>query len=179
MTFVGAPIALAAMALVAYHLRRLIKFGTSDRWRLIPLVLLVYSLLFSADCAIGRVCLGLPAGPEASRYVTLMIPAFLALYFGMISLPRGTMRTVAVCIFAMSLVPTSIFLSGEVFWYARVKTTWSECYLRNANIQYCDQVAGFSIYPMWGPERALLQWKLDYLKEHQLNFFADPADKHH
>jgi hypothetical protein len=36
-----------------------------------------------------RVCLGLPSTAQSSRYATLLIPAFLAMYFSLLSLRPG------------------------------------------------------------------------------------------
>jgi hypothetical protein len=176
-TAVGLPIASVAICLAAFHLQRLLKGRPSADPHGISLVLLGYSLLFAVNCAIGRVCIGLPVAAQASRYATLMIPAFLAFYFWLISLPKGSWRSAALIIFLISLVPGSLYTSGSVKWYAGVKTIWSECYLQNEDIQYCDQVAGFQIYPSSGPARPALQQKLDYLKQHHLSFFADEEKK--
>lgn len=165
-TAVGVPLALMAIALTFFHLQSLFRRRPSPEPHWISLVLLGYSLLFAVDCAIGRVCLGLPVAAQASRYVTLMIPAFLAGYFWLVSLPKSTWRSAALIVFVISLVPVSLHISEEVHWYARVKTTWSKCYLQNENIQYCEQVAGFQIYPSQGPVRPALGQRLDYLKQH-------------
>jgi len=129
-------------------------------------------LLFSIDCAVGRVCLGLPAAAQASRYVTLMIPAFLAVYFWLVSFPRGTTRTVALGIFVILLLHASSNKPALLRWYAVTKKAWSECYLRSQNIQYCDQVSGAPLYPASGIGYASFEPKLQFLKQHRLNFFS-------
>lgn len=172
-TVVGAPIALAAVALTGIYLRRLLADGAAACGQLIPPVLLSYSLLFAANCAIGRVCLGLPLGAQAARYVTLMIPAFLAMYFWLVSLAPGIKRTAVLVIFAVSIAPLSLHKSQQFVWYAGIKHYWSRCYLRNENIQYCNWAVGIPLYPDKGFGRAAFEQRLDFLKQQHLNFFAD------
>lgn len=170
-TLVGIPITLAAITLAAFHLSRLLKSGSAADQHWISLVLLSYSLLFSIDCAIGRVCLGLPKAAQSSRYVTHMIPAFLAMYFWVVSLSPGKQRKLVSIVFVILLVPAALLTPHGARRYADYKRTWSQCYLHTNNIQYCDRVTGFSIYPEYGPERSELAEKLEFLRQHKLSFF--------
>jgi hypothetical protein len=173
-TIVGVPVALAALALAGYRLVHLLRHETEPGMHWVSLVLLNYTLLFSIDCAIGRVCLGIPAAAQAARYVSLMIPAFLAIYFWLVSFRHGTTRTVALVIFVIVFLHASSSKPGLLRWYAVTKTAWSECYLRNENIPYCDQVSGVPLYPASGIGYASFESKLQFLKQHRLNFFSGP-----
>jgi hypothetical protein len=168
---VGIPIAIAAMSLAGFHFSRGLTHNSAATPHWIPLVLLSYSLLFSADCAIGRVCLGLPKAAQSSRYVTLMIPAFLAMYFWIVSLSASIRRTAVSLLFIVLLMPAALLTPRGARRSTDTKQAWSECYLRNHNIEYCDQIAGFSIYPENGPNRSALTRKLEFLQERNLNFF--------
>src|SRR6185436_10351155 len=76
-------IGLFALLIVALlvHLRRvLVAKSQHHRASLVIVILLGYGLLFAASTAMGRAAMGLN-GSQSSRFVTLMIPAFLGLYF--------------------------------------------------------------------------------------------------
>lgn len=171
MTIFGMPLMLGALALALFHLSQLAsrKPETSSHW--ISLALLSYSLLFAFDSAVGRVCLGL-ASAQASRYVSLMIPAFVAIYFWLVSLAPGTKRTAGLATFIVCIIPGSLYASHQVHWYPRTKMLWAECYLHGANIEQCDAMTGFALYP-GGAGRQDFKEKLEYLKQHKLSFFAD------
>jgi hypothetical protein len=171
MTTFGTAILLGVVALALFHLSGLVsrKAEKSSHW--VSLVLLSYSLLFAFDSAVGRVCLGL-ASAQASRYVSLMIPAFVAVYFWLASLAPATKRTAGLVAFILCIIPGSLYASHQVHWFPRTKMLWAECYLHDANIEKCDAVAGFALYP-GGAGRQDFKEKLEYLKQHKLSFFAD------
>ena len=176
-TMVGAPFVLAAIILTGIYLWRLFVDGNAAGRQLVPAVLLSFSLLFAANCAIGRVCLGLPLGAQSARYVTLMIPAFLAIYFWLFSLAPGIKRTVALVIFTVAIAPMSLYQSEQFVWYAGIKHYWSKCYLEHESIQYCNSAVGIPLYPDIGSGRAAFESRLDFLEQQHLNFFANSDEK--
>jgi hypothetical protein len=121
----------------------------------------------------------------ASRYVTLLIPAFLAIYFYLLSRSWGGKRNFVLALFVLLLVPAAVRKPWEdIRLYSNGKRDWANCYVRRENIQYCDQSANFSVHPK--PEQIAdfghgsdlkLQEKLDYLKLHRLNLFYQPPSK--
>ena len=134
-----------------------------------------FSLLFAASAAVGRLCLG-PYAAFTSRYCTLLIPAFLAIYFYLLSKSWRGMRNLILVLWVILLLPAAIFLPRmNIHWFADGKRNWANCYVRTENIRYCDQSTNFVIYPH--PEQTGLQQKLDYLEQHRLNLFAEPAPK--
>ncbi len=135
-------------------------------------ILLGYSLLFAANTAIGRVCLGLPAPAQSSRYATLLIPAFLAIYFYLLTVQSKKLRGVALILFVVVLIPGHVRLAPRATRFAEGKRAWAACYKRTEDIGACDSATAFKIYPF--PERTRLKQKLDYLKENKLNLFAEP-----
>jgi hypothetical protein len=182
-TVLGVAILLAAVGIFAWHLLHLLKDAGSGA-HLVGVVLLGYCLLFSANASIGRICLGMQAA-FASRYVTLLIPAFLAIYFYLLSRSWGGKRNFVLALFVLLLVPAAVRKPWEdIRLYSNGKRDWANCYVRRENIQYCDQSANFSVHPK--PEQIAdfghgsdlkLQEKLDYLKLHRLNLFYQPPSK--
>jgi hypothetical protein len=174
MTALGVVILSAAVALLGGHLLRLLKGAANDA-DLTGVVLLSYSLLFAASAAVGRLCLGLEMA-FSSRYVTLLIPAFLAIYFYLLSHSWHGKRNVVLAVWVLLLLPAAIHKPWEeVRWYSNGKRDWANCYVRTRNIRYCDQKANFWIHPY--PGRIGLQQELDYLKQHRLNLFSEANPK--
>jgi hypothetical protein len=183
MTALGAAILLVVVSVLAWHLIHLLK-GAGSETHLVGVVLLSYCLLFSASASVGRLCLGMQAA-FASRYVTLLIPAFLAIYFYLLSQSWHGKRNLVLTLWALLLVPAAVRKPWEdIRWYSNGKRDWANCYVHTENIHYCDQTANFSIHPDpeqigdfgHGPDLQLQQ-KLDYLKEHRLNLFYDRSLK--
>jgi hypothetical protein len=174
MTILGVAILSLVVAVLGWHLLRLLKDARPGA-ALVGAVLLSYSLLFSAVAPIGRLCLGLSAA-FASRYVTLLIPAFLAVYFYLLSQSWHGKRNLVLALWVLLLLPAAVRKPWEdIRWYSNGKRDWANCYLRTENIHYCDQSANFSVHP--NPEQIGLKEELDYLKQHRLNLFYEPSPK--
>jgi hypothetical protein len=174
MTALGAAILLGVIAIFVWHIRHLLKGPRQDA-HLIGAVLLSYSLLFSTNAAIGRVCATMKLA-YSSRYVTLLIPAFLAIYFYLLSKSWHGKRNLVLTLWVVLLLPASVRKPWEdIRWYSSGKRDWANCYVRMENIHLCDQVANFTADPY--PGQPGFQEKLDYLKLHQLSLFYEPAPK--
>jgi hypothetical protein len=173
-TALGVAILLVVIAVLGWHLLHLRKDARGGA-HLIGAVLLSYCLLFSASASVGRLCLGLPAA-FGSRYVTLLIPAFLAFYFYLLSQSWRGKRNVVLTLWMLLLLPAAVRKPWEdIRWYSNGKRDWASCYVRTENIRYCDQAANFWVHPY--PEQIGLQQELDYLKQHRLNLFYEPGTK--
>jgi hypothetical protein len=170
-TILGMAILLPAIFILGDTIRRAVRAEVGGQVHLMVAILLGYSMLFAANTAVGRVCLGLPAAAQASRYATLLIPAFLAMYLYLRALHRKVLREIALGLLALVLMPGLAHVSGHASWYADGKRTWVSCYKRTEDIGYCDSSTGFAIYP--DAERRGLKQKLDYLKNRKLNLFAE------
>jgi hypothetical protein len=148
------------------------KEGTQAQG-MVGAALLIFSLLFCANTALGRLCLGLLTA-QSSRYVPYLIPAFLGIYFFCLASSSKTVRLVgtsAVVVIAMSAaLPVRIGDRSMMAQYQRVKGDWRQCYLQHHDIQQCDALTGTKIYP-W-PESGHLKEKLDFLEEKKLNLYA-------
>src|SRR5579863_613459 len=174
-TATGALILLSVAAILVRHLYCLLKREQSLESALVGAVLLSYALLFSITAAFGRVCVGLPAAAQQSRYITWLIPAFLAIYFYLLSRPASGIRKLALSLFVVVLVPSSLTVRPGTRWVTEGKRAWVACYERTEDIHQCDQATGFMVYP--NPEATGLKEKLDYLRRHRLSFFAYSAAK--
>jgi hypothetical protein len=183
LTVPGAVILLAATAMLGTHLLCLLKRDRPTDPNLVGAALLAYSLMFSASAAVGRVCLGMQAA-AAGSYTTLLIPAFLAMYFYLLGRAPQSKREVVLGLFIVLLVPGAVRKAHGVDQFADAKRAWAACYVRTEDIHYCEQVASqrllagtlpdhFQIHP--DPEGSGLRQKLDYLKQHRLNLFAMPT----
>jgi hypothetical protein len=173
-TLLGIVILSFAILVLVSQVRHLI--GAEDRFRPIHLtitVLLAYSLLFSSNTAVGRVCLGLPGAAQQSRYTTLLIPAFLAMYFYLLTLHFGPLRHFLLAFLIVLVIPGHLHMSGRAHWFADGKRAWAACYKQTEDIAFCDSSTSFPVYP--DAERTRLKQKLDYLKQRRLNLFAGPT----
>jgi hypothetical protein len=170
---VGIALFAAILGVVLYHGLRVLRQGLrTNQTSLIITMLLGYTLIYAANTAIGRVCNGIEGG-QSSRYMTLVIPAFFALYLYLCSLKPQQLQ-IAGSIIYVSLLLGLPFFSGPadvqmMQGFTNGKQQWRECYLAERDITQCDQFTGFKVYP--SPN---FQDKLDYLQHHRLSFFAEP-----
>jgi hypothetical protein len=137
-------------------------------------VLISFTLIFCANTAIGRISLGLPSA-QSSRYVTYVIPGFLGIYFWLVSLQPGVLRSfllvTAVAGFIAASFPLREADRSKLNWYAEGKSRWKAVYLQTEDIEVATRTANFRIYP--APERTRLKPKLEYLKKERLNLYLD------
>jgi hypothetical protein len=174
MTVLGAAILLVMVAVLAWHALHLRKDACSGA-HLIGAVLLSYSLLFCTNAAVGRLCAALRLA-YSSRYVTLLIPAFLAIYFYLLSQSWRGKRNLVLALWVLLLLPAAVRKPWEdIRWYSNGKRDWANCYVRTENIRYCDQSANFLLHTPF--EEIGLKEKLDYLKQHRLNLFSEADSK--
>lgn len=165
----GLGLACALVAIGAWNGLRCVTRGVEREPRSVVLFCLAaYSLLFCANCSIGRVFTGSLA-PYASRYVALLIPSALALYLQAASLgARRPFFWAALC-YTVLLVPGTAFpRSYEVWganWYTQGKRAWKAEYLKSHDKAEADKVANFPIYP------GALDDRLRYLEQRRLNLF--------
>ena len=143
--------------------------------------------LFVCNTAIGRVCLGITAG-MSSRYVTLMFPLWLGIYFFAVTTKSRAYWTVsAVALWAIAMWPyrdmTSRALSrwpgtigathAQFAYYEQYtsnKAAWVDTYLRTGSIEAAQQARGPAVYPH--PPGTRMDEKLAFMKTRGLLFFA-------
>ncbi len=159
-------------ALFVKHATRISwKDSSGDRQSLLIVVLAGYSLTYSAAAAVGRICLGLE-NARASRYLTLLIPAFLGIYFSTLTIQSKQKRmTLAALLFVLLLSSVIQRNHKEIESFSAFKTAWKDCYLAREDIKLCDYETGFQLYPC--PECIHMQEKMEFLKQNRLNLYAN------
>jgi len=137
-------------------------------------LLVVFSLLFCAGTAVGRISLGFNAA-QSTRYVPLVVPFFLGLYLHLRTLEpprlRGLASLAAVAVLVAASFPMRAPEASFMGVLADAKRRWADTYVRTKSIEQADRAAGRRIYHS-APETTRLQWKLDRLEERHLNLFA-------
>lgn len=168
----GTVLLITLLTVFIWHGRLVLKNGLYyNRLSLIITILVLFSLMFCFNTAVGRTPLGIRYA-QVSRYLTLIIPAYLGLYFCLLMVSVSKLRYLLLSgYFAIALIgalPLGLVdsLAAKVY---NDKTTWRQCYLELEDIQQCNQLSNFRIFP----EIADLPSKLAYLKENRLNLFLD------
>jgi len=169
---VGSLLALLALAVLIWHGLRLWRNREWSAPDLTIVILLSFSLLFAANAAVGRVCQGLPEAAQFSRYMAFLVPAYLAIYFHLLTWRRSAFRGVLLGVFVIALVPGTVLMpNGYSPQLVRDgKQAWKTCILQTGKIDYCDRVTGFPIYP--DPKRTQLLEKLQFLQKNRLNLYS-------
>jgi hypothetical protein len=174
-TIIGGLI-LAALAVVltrgAQQLFRL--SAPQTKICLVVTSLSAYVLLFCANAAIGRICFGVDAAQQ-SRYMTYLIPGFLALYFSATALRTAPQHYLLRLVVLLIIGWSSLHLHNWDWLtarnHSRDRTGWRECYLKLESVDQCTAMTGFEVHP--SPEGTHLKEKLDFLKQRHLNLYAD------
>ncbi|HVR43934.1 MAG TPA: hypothetical protein VMS56_10895 [Thermoanaerobaculia bacterium] len=166
----GLLVAAAAFALFARSLRDEWKGAPDDRVRDANLILLGFSLLFVTAAAWGRVCLS-PMTGESSRYMTLLIPAFLALYFASLQSSRRIWTAILIAGVVLGSLPVGIGSGHPAADRSDRARRWRACYLATRDIETCNARTLYSVHP--NPQQTRLREKLDYLERNRLSLFAD------
>jgi hypothetical protein len=127
-----------------------------------------FTLLFCANCAVGRVFTS-PIAPLAPRYATLLIPGGLAIYLQLEVLASGVASSWLAIAYTVLLVPaTAAPRADEVNganWFAEGRRSWKAAYLQTHDEAAADRIAHFIVYPLpLGP-------RLRYLEDRRLNLF--------
>lgn len=106
----------------------------------------------------------------APRYVIYLEPAVLGVYFFLLTVRSAPARKVLLSGFSIAVIAASFYLDRTGMWTSRhIKEGWKRCYLQTQDIETCNKVTGFAIYP----QTENLEKKLDFLKNRQLNLFLD------
>ena len=145
----------------------------SDRWPRDAAIatLLAYSGIFCLNASYARMCLGLVAA-ETSRYTPYVILGLFGLYLYALSNRRPDDRVLLILVLVFAVfgacpLNRSDALNNDLF--NRGKRAWRECYLARHDINECNAVTHFQIYPH--PEATHLQEKLDFLERNRLNLY--------
>ncbi len=170
---VGSLLAFMLLLTSGFYLIRALREEMPSGPRLIPCILLLYSLLFSFSTAYGRICLGLAAA-QGSRYMTYLVLFFFAIYLGALSAQVRIERNVFVgLVVGLGLLSSGFIERGNLESMEEIRherQAWATCYLRTNDIDYCDRET--DSYICWKPEPPDLQRKLEFLRQHHLNLYS-------
>jgi hypothetical protein len=168
-SILGVGVIVVVSGLLVLHIRALWNDSCAERASVLIVILLGFSLTFSAATAVGRVCLG-PEGARASRYLTLLIPAFLGIYFSILTIRSDRKRVVLAGIFILLLLPSCVHrYHKEIENFSALKRNWKQCYLAHEDIQFCDAETKWQLFPC--PECIHMKEKLEFLKRNRLNLY--------
>lgn len=166
---IGIGVVIVLVGVSARNLWFVWKCGSAQDGSLVVVILTGYSLLYAAAAAIGRVCLGMEAA-GSSRNLTLLIPGFLGIYFHLLMSRSGYSRTLLLTTLLVAVLPACIQRNHkEIETFSAMKHAWKDCYRASEDVRYCDSVSHLQLYPL--PDA--LQDKLHYLKQNQLNLYAN------
>ena len=136
---------------------------------------LSFSIVYALNTAVGRVCLGAITA-QSPRYMTLLIPGWLAIYFSFILWESQKLKVIALVILLLlfTLLPLRRYNDINNFFTPMTisRQKWVACYLEKENIEECDKVSGTKVYP--NAEAIGLQEKLNLLKQKHYNLFLKP-----
>ncbi len=136
--------------------------------------LTLFTLLYGIATAIGRVHLGL-SGAQSTRYVPLVVPAFLGLYFATPAIRSKKARQSLTALMVVALVAATFPMrEAESRFMHRLsasKRTWIATYLKRNDIRAADRAARLRVYPFVGPKFHTAE-KFEYMRQHRLSFFA-------
>jgi hypothetical protein len=179
--FAGSLFAIVAVAIAG---RRAIHVGSRHTARgervqsEVICALILFSLLFCATAAFGRVSLGLP-GAQSTRYVPLVVPAFIGVQLHLAAWCDGLARwrglAVRAAVVAGLIAATFPMRSSEYDFMqslAARKARWVETYLETHDMTAADRSARLRIYP-WPEAQNEIKAKLDWLEARHLNLFSD------
>lgn len=157
-------------AILASSTIELFKFGERYHHSQVVSLLLGFSLLFSANASIGRLCLGLGAA-TASRYVPLLMPAFIGAYLYLRNSSRWKedSKSVIILFAAIILCTVPLWHSKDAEKFRHGKSAWVHAYMLTGSIAQADAMSGYRIYP--DPARTNLGSKLAWLRMHHYSLF--------
>lgn len=171
--FFSAGMLALLLAVFSFYTYRAIK-ATDDRSVIIS-YLAMFSLLFIAFTAIGRVCLGVH-GATSSRYVPYSTPSIVAIYFGVLSavMPLKSKGVGYACIILLVFLSgakeiSSLRNSKSIHLTREGKAKWVQYYLEERNLEESNRRANFKVYPV----DQLIEHKIRFLEENKLGFFRD------
>ena len=175
-TLVGfAALAAVLFTAVVHGLGLFVRRGEARRRSAAIAALAAFGLLFCTGTAVGRITLGLRAA-QSTRYVPLIVPAFLALYLHLQTLRSLRRRLLLSCLAAVAMAAATFPMRADEARFMAIlaydKQRWVDAYLETGSVRLADARARRRIYPN-PPEVTHLEEKLDTLRRQRLNLFAN------
>ena len=155
----------------------------------VQMLLMGSGVLYIVTTAVGRIPLGVAAG-TASRYLSLMLPVWLAVYLTAATSYRRLLPVVALLIAVIAVMPYSTMHKrpiaewagtlGTMDWQHDVmvffgvnKVVWADNYIAKGSWEAAQAAVLQVIHP--NPAASRFDDKLRFLREHRLSFFKSPA----
>ena len=169
---IGSALCLGLVTICLFHTARLLRKNTASMTTSrVIFTLTAFALIYAANTAVGRVSLGM-AGALASRYITLMLPAFLGMFLQCTYLPDRLRRPV-IAIFILG-VATGMLIPHKkdwryIRWFHDGRLAWRQAYLETHDEVIANERSGFPVYPTPGK----ITQRLQFLEERRLNLFNE------
>lgn len=170
---IGLILVSALVLTLAGAARRLLRNAQSPRDEVIFLFS-AFSLLFIVAAALGRAHESALSG-ENSRYMTLLIPGFVAMHMAALRLKAKRWSIALIVLLLAGSFPLAISPRHPAAARARAARQWIDCYRSSGSEPVCREEVRFAVYP--NPEKTDLAEKLAFLKRHDLHFFAESAQQ--
>ncbi len=149
--------------------------------RLVVVVLTAMSLATCVTIAYLRSCAGLEWA-LAPRYTVYIQIGLLGVYFHLLGVGEPWTRRSLLSVLMVSVIVGCLHADRTGMTHFRDgKQRWKECYLHNEDVERCNEITGFLIYPPPGGrprvdekrQNLTLQEKLQYLKKTRQNLYLD------
>lgn len=173
-TLCGAVLAVALFLCLALAVKQLFSRQPECSRAVVISALSAYCLLFCVNAAYGRFCLGVETA-QSSRYMIYLVPGFFAIYLYALGQQKWVVRGGILAGLLLVALLSSFHLNyGDRLLMqasSHNKRAWKDCYLARHDIEQCNALTNFTIYPF--PQHLTqLQEKLDFLQRNRLNLFA-------
>ncbi len=164
--------ALLLLVVAALAMFKFLRAPKDARSRTI-FILAAFSVVFGASTAVGRLCLGVGLA-VTPRYVPYMLLGWVAIYFWLRDLAERlpAMRVLPAAFLVLCVAKNffpDIRMTSQIAWYTEGKRKWISCYREHHDIETCDRVANFQIFP--DPKDKHFRERLDYLEQNHLSLF--------
>jgi hypothetical protein len=158
-------------AVAVWHGVFIVRNNAKDHSRSAAIFCLAaFALIYCFETAVGRVCLGWKDASATSRYVTLMIPAGLALYLHVSGLKNRALASALSILYAVLLLSGTVRLHNSdwrsIHTFSDGRLAWKAAYLKTHDLIQANEFAGFLIYPT-----SQLEERLRFLEKNRINLF--------
>lgn len=167
-SLVGGVVGVLLIWITSRHAIRLWRETVSSHPHRVITILGSFSLLFAIGAALGRTCLGMPGAAQSYRYLGLLLPGFLAIYFHLNTIRSGGRKIIALAVFLIAIIPPALRNHADPYT-ENGKRAWISCLQQNGTVSQCQQSTNFVLHP--DPMRTHLQEKIDFLKRNRLSFY--------
>ena len=170
--FVGFLVLLSVIGSTVYIFVKYVYSKNEDAIYPVVYLLLVSAISFIVFASIGRVSMGVDGG-GSSRYLTLALPAVLAVYLVFVELGQRsigkTASIVFACVMGFSYLSNTFYAHEKSEERHLAKKRWMQVYLEAEDLEKAEMESGLKVYPEIGSIEA----RIEFLKERNLNLFRD------